>query len=200
MATRRELLQAGAGIAAATWAAPSVLAVDRVSAASPSSACEVPMMGNNAAWSDNPPALLVPGSAFDSNINTYVFAEQGPIELTADLSVNRTTAGNFNGSSNPGGVIPLGTVICSYFVHGDRLDNRGFLTGSLTFSNAVILGLIYRTNDFPASSAFERPGVTYEYGGMEGSDTMSFDGGTTLSWSMRFGGHVDQIRVITSCP
>lgn len=201
MASRRELLQAGASVAAAAWVAPSVLSLDRVSAAAPSSLCEVPIMGAGASWSNSPPPSLGEGGPFDSNSNTFVFAEQGPILLGADLTVNRATAGNFNGSSNPGGVIPAGTWVCSYFVHGDRLDDSGVLTGSMTFANATILGLIYRNPELNTGSTFlERTDVTYVYGPMESNDTMSFDGGTTLSWSMRFGPHLDQIRVITSCP
>lgn len=201
MASRRELLQAGASVAAAAWVAPSVLSLDRVSAAAPSSLCEVPIMGNGAAWTDTPPASLAEGGPLDSNTNTFVFAEQGPVLLTADLDVNRTTAGTFSGSNNGSGTIPSGTWICSYFVHGDRLDDNGILTGSMTFTNATILGIIYRNPELNSSSAFlERSDVTYVYGPMEGNDSMTFDGGGTLSWSMRFGPHLDQIRVITSCP
>ena len=201
MATRREFLGAGVGVGAAAWIAPSVIGLDRVAAAAPSSICEVPVVGDGGMWLDSAPTTLAEGGPLDSNTNTFVFMEAGPVLLTADLQVNRTTAGTFIGTSDPGGTIPAGTWVCSYFIHGDRLDDSGQLTGSMTFSSATILGLIYRNPELNSGSAFlESPATTYVYGPMEGGDDMSFDGGTTLRWEMNFGPHLDQIRVITSCP
>jgi len=201
VATRRQVLSAGAGLTAAAWVSPSVIGLDRVAAAAPSSICEVPVVANGAIWLDPAPTTLAEGGPLDSNTNTFVFGEAGPVQLTADLQVNRTAAGTFTGNSDPGGTIPSGTWICSYLVHGDRLDDRGDLTGSMTFSSATILGLIYRNPELNSGSTFlEAPATTYVYGPMEGGDDMGFDGGTTLRWEMGFGPHLDQIRVITSCP
>ncbi len=203
MSDRRTMLKTGAALSATAWVAPSVLSLDRAAAASASEDCEQPALSNGAVWEDNPPASLAEGGPLDSNTNTFVWHEQGPVELTQALDVDRVTAGNFSGSSNENQQIAAGTWICSYFVHGDRLDDGGTLTGAMTFSNQNIIGLIYRNGTMNASSFLERSGVTYEYGPMEGNDNMSLTltpGAHALSWSMRFGPHLDQIRVITSCP
>jgi len=99
-------------------------------------------------------------------------------------------------------VIPAGTEIASYLVHGDRLNDSGILTGSLTFTNATILGLIYRTGQLNASNFLSAPNTSGNPQPMEGSDTMVLGltpGSNTLSWSMRFGPALDNIRVIISC-
>ena len=151
-------------------------------------------------WLDPPPPDLIEGGAYDSNVNTFVFAEQGPVQLTSPIAVNRTTAGTFGGTSNPGGTIPAGTWVCSYFIVGDRLDDSGILTGALSFGSSSILGLIYRRDLLLASASLANPGVTYDYRPMESNDQMIFDGGGSLSWSMTFGGGLDEIRIITTCP
>ena len=202
MPPRRELLRAGLATATLTWVAPSVVALDRVAAAAPSAPCEVPTVRNGARWT-SPPASIVEGGPLDSNTNTYVWLEQGPLQLTSALVVNRTTAGNFNGGSNQNQTIPAGTWICSYYVHGDRLDDNGFLTGGMQFASSTIIGLIYRTNELNASSSLRAPGTTYGNAPMESGDVMSLGltpGANTLSWRMRFGPALDGIRVITACP
>ncbi len=188
---------------AAAWATPSVLALDRVAAASPSEECEIPALSNGAVLQDPAPASTAEGGPMDSNTNTFVWYETGPIELTAPLTVNRVTAGNFNGGSNEAVVIPAGTWICSFYAHGDRLDDAGALTGAMTFAKAEIVGLIYRNAELNASSFLEAPGTAYVYGPMETNDTMTMTltpGAHTISWNMLFGPHLDQIRVITACP
>ena len=119
-----------------------------------------------------------------------------------NLIVDRTTAGTFNGNSNQNATIPSGTTICSYFVHGDRLDNNGQLTGALGFENSTIIGLIYEVATLNDSAFLRVPGTTYSTGAMEGGDDMSLDltpGANVLRWEMTFGPVVDQIRVITTC-
>lgn len=204
MTSRRNLLTSSALLATGVWVSPSIVALDRIAAATPSDpSCEIPTVSNGAAWLATPPATLAAGGPLDSNTNTWVFPEtSAPFTLTAGLVVDRTTAGSFNGGSNQNVTIPAGTTICSYFVHGDRLDNRGTLTGQLNFANSSIIGLIYRRTTFPGSSFLEVPGTTYPYGPMETNDAMGLDltpGANALKWEMRFGGGVDQIRVITSC-
>ncbi len=204
MATRRQILRRSAAITATTWVAPSIIALDRVAAAAPSdTSCEVPAVVDGAVWLDPPPTSLLEGGPLDSNANTYVFSETpAPVTLTAPLVVNRVTAGSFGGNSNENASIAVGTTICSYFVHGDRLDDRGWLYGSLSFANSQIIGLIYRSAQMSASSFLEVPTTTYDIGPMESNDSMGFDltpGANALRWEMRFGGHLDQIRVITTC-
>ena len=198
------MLASTAALSATIWVAPSVVALDRVAAATPSDdSCEVPTVYNGGIWLDPPPTDLSIGGPLDSNTNTFVFAETpAPVTLANDLLVDRTTAGSFNGNSNQNATIPAGTTICSYYVHGDRLDNNGNLTGALTFANSTIIGLIYEDTTFNASSFLRVPGTTYVNGPMESNDLMTLDltpGANTLTWNMRFGPVLDQIRVITSC-
>ena len=202
MSSRRTLLRSGAALTTAAWVAPSVLTLDRAAAATPSGTCEIPSMSNGGVWLSSAPASLAEGGALDSPTETYAFLEQGPVTLTSNLTVNRITAGTFGGNSNESASIPAGTTICSYYVHGDRLDDSGVLTGSMQFSSHEIAGLIYRTNEMNASNFLRNPATTYVQGPMEGNDSMTMSlatGANTLSWSMRFGPHLDQIRVITSC-
>lgn len=200
MISRRNFVATSAVVGTGTWVAPSVVGLDRVAAASSSSLCEKPALADGAVWLDPAPASTAEGGPMDSNTNTYVWAEQGPVQLTAALAVNRVTAGAFNGSSNESESIAAGTWICSYYIHGDRLDDRGTLTGSLSFASSTIIGLIYRTTQLNASHYLGAPGTTIVTGPMESNDNMKFDGSTSLYWEMRFGGHLDQIRVITACP
>jgi hypothetical protein len=196
------MLRSGAALAAAAWVTPSVVTLDRVGAAVPSGQCEVPSTSNGAVWLSPAPASLAEGGPLDSQTETYVFLEQGPVTLTSALAVNRTSAGTFGGNSNENDSIPSGTTICSYYVQGDRLDDSGTLTGAVQFSSHEIIGLIYRTTEMNASNFLRNTGTTYVQGPMESNDSMTMSlasGANTLSWSMRFGPHLDQIRIITSC-
>jgi hypothetical protein len=202
MSSRRALLRSGAALTTAAWVAPTVLTLDRAAAATPSGGCEIPTMSNGGVWLSTPPGSLAEGGVLDSPNETYAFLEQGPVTLASDLAVNRTTAGTFGGNSNQNAIVAAGTTICSYYVHGDRLDDSGTLTGTMQFSSHQIVGLIYRTGQMNASNFLRNPATTYVQGPMEGNDSMTMSlatGANTLSWSMRFGPHLDQIRVITSC-
>ena len=199
------MLRTSAGLATTAWVAPSIIGLDRVSAAAPSdTSCETPTVFNGAIWLNPPPTDLSIGGPLDSNTNTFVFSETpAPVTLTSNLTVDRTAAGSFNGNSNQNATIAAGTTICSYFVHGDRLDNNGQLTGGLRFAHSAIIGLIYETATLNASSFLRVPGTTYVNGPMEGNDLMTLDltpGANTLTWTMTFGPVLDQIRVITACP
>lgn len=199
---RRDVLVRTAALGTAAWIAPSVLTLDRVAAATGSCVAETPTVSNGAVLI-SPPATNVEGTApLDSNSNTFVWLEQDGCILDNDLMVNRVTAGTFGGTSDENATIPAGTQFASFFIHGDRLDDSGILTGSLMFASSQIIGLIYRTADLNATSFLQAPGTTYAYGGMEGNDDMGLDltpGANQLRWSMRFGPHLDQIRVIVSC-
>lgn len=204
MTSRRKLLSSSAALATTAWVAPSIVALDSVAAATPSdTVCELPEVFGGAILHEPPPPDLSIGGPLDSNTNTHVFRETvAPVLLAAGLTVDRTTAGTFNGNSNQNATIASGTTICSYLVHGDRLDNSGRLQGGLSFGSSTIIGLIYETATLNASSFLRAPGVIYSTGAMEGGDNMSLDltpGANTLRWDMQFGPVVDQIRVITSC-
>lgn len=202
MVSRRQIIAASAA-SAAVWSAPSVVALDRVAAATPSGcAPEVPTVDSGAMLIAPPPELAPNSSSLDNNTTTFVFIESSCVVLDAPITVDRSTAGVFNGNSNQGATIPAGTKICSYIVHGDRLDNNGRLTGAAMFSINPILGLIYEMATFNATSFLEVPGTNYVYGPMEGSDNMTLDltpGANRVTWDMRFGGVTDQIRIITAC-
>jgi len=195
--TRRDFFRAGAALTAGAWVAPSVTTLDRVAASIPSANCETPTVASGAVYI-TPPTSTAEGGALDSNTDTYVWWESGPFQLASPLRVNRTTPGTFGGTSDQNATIPAGTWACSYFVHGDRLDDNGVLTGSLSFTHTNILGLIYQRNQLLASSFLEAGETTYVYGPMEGNDSMTLTLGATvdtLSWSMRFGPATDQVRV-----
>ena len=202
MVSRRHILAASAATAA-VWSAPTVVALDRAAAAEASGAGpEIPVVENGGMFIDPPATLAIGTPGLDSDINTFVFLESGCTVLDAPITVDRSTAGVFNGNSNQNAMIPAGTKICSYFVHGDRLNNNGRLTGSAMFSTNTILGLIYETTTFNATSFLEAPGTTYQYGPMEGGDNMTLDltpGANRVTWDMRFGPASDQIRIITAC-
>ena len=202
MVQRRRVIAGGAALGATAWVAPSVLTLDRVGAAVGSCIAETPTVGNGAVLIDPPPTIQEGTPGLDSNTNTWVWLEQEAVVLMAPLTVNRVTDGTFNGGSNENATIPTGTQIASYYVHGDRLDDNGNLTGSLNFANASIIGLIYRTAELNASSFLRAPGTTYFNGPSEGGDTMGLSvvpGASDLRWNFRFGPALDGIRVIISC-
>ncbi len=198
MTNRRHVITGGVALGTTAWVAPSVLALDRLGAAVGSGTPDVPVVSMGALLIDPPPTIQEGTLPLDSNTNTFVWPEIGCEILDNDLVVNRSTPGSFNGGSNQATVIPAGTKIASYYVHGDRLDDGGQLTGQMTFPNATILGLIYRPAQLNASSYLEAPGTTYFNGPMETSDTMTLSA-DTVSWNMRFGPALDGIRVITTC-
>lgn len=200
---RRTFIRAGVALTATAWVTPSVITIDRIQAASPSVPCEVPSVSGGAVLISAPPTLQEGTPSLDSNTTSWVFPEQGPIQLPSDLVVNRTVAGAFDGSSNENAVIPAGSWVCSYYVHGDRLDDNGQLTGQLQFSSANIIGLIYRQTEIDASNYLQAPATTYFTSFLEAADTMTLDltpGSNRVTWTMNFGAALDSIRVIVNCP
>jgi len=199
MLARREMLASTAAVAAATWVTPSVVGLARAAAATPSNmTCELPMASGGAVLLEPPPASILEG-VLESDTETYVFREtETAVMLTAPLVVNRVSPGNFNGQGPFEQVeIPTGTLICSYYVHGDRVNNKTTHYGEITFSSSVIAGLIYENPEFNASAFLEVPTTTYVNGGMSQFDFMTLSS-TSLSWSMT-GSQTDSIRVITVC-
>ena len=201
MISRRKLVVSSAA-ATTVWIAPAVLSSGRIAAAEASGpGPEIPAPGPGTVLLDPPPPDLGIG-VVESNTETFVFLEAGPVVLNAPITVNRASAGAFDGSDNENAAIPAGTRICSYFVHGDRLNIPGRLIGSVQFSVTPILGMIYELAQFNATSFLEVPGTSYAYGAAEGNDFMTLDltpGANVATWDMRFGGATDQIRIITAC-
>jgi len=196
--SRRTLLLGGSAIAATTWIAPSVLTIDRVAAATASGGTCI--VGSVGVTYYDPPPPSVEINALESNTTASVFAEGACVTLPNDIVVNRSTNGTFQGNSNQGSVIPSGTAVQTFIINGDRSTN-GRLNGSITF-NQPILGLIYRRDQFNATSFLEAPGTAYpnvNAAFLEPSDrlTLATD---TVTWELRMGGiWSDMIRVIVAC-
>jgi len=199
--SRRQVVGAGSSIAATAWVAPSVLALDRVAAATGSELCEHPQVFAPASWEDPPPLDLDKDTGIASNDTTWVFFEQGPIALEKDIEVNRVTEGSFNGKSEEKVDLLEGTVVCSHYVHANRLDDTDtpLPTGTLTFPTATILGLIYRSGELKKSDFLEAAGTNYDYHNAEEEDLFTWSGGS-LSWSFVPGNDVRGIRILTACP
>jgi len=150
----------------------------------------------------DPPLSLKEGGVLDDNFNSYVFIEKVCWTLDGDLFLNRGSSGSFTGASNERIVVSSGTKISSYYMHADRLDDNGLLSGGVSFSDGEVLGLIYRRSELDDSNFLRNSATNYFQGPMESSDGMSllrFAGNQTVTWSCLFGGHLDQIRIITSC-
>jgi len=196
------MIASSAAAATAIWVTPSIIALDSAAVAAQSGpGPEIPVLANGAVWFDPAPPNLAIG-AIESDTDSPVFLEAGCTVLDNPIVVNRSSAGAFNGDSNENTVVSAGTSIASYFVHGDRDNIPGFLTGSATFTSQTILGLIYETAQFNATNFLEVTGTNYVYGPAEVNDNMTLDltpGSNTVTWNLRFGGATDQIRIITTC-
>lgn len=161
---------------------------------------ELPTVADGAALID-PPTTLAEGGPLDSADTTWIWLEQGPLVLEKDLTVNRHAPGQFNGNTQATSTIAAGTTVCSFRVHADALADRGRLTGSATFAEATVLGIIHRTRQLRASTFLAAPATRERVGGAERGDRLSFtnDGAATIAWDFSFGRHLDQLRIITSC-
>lgn len=204
MVSRRQMIASATGATVAVWATPTVIGLGPVASAQVSGVGpEIPTLTMGALLLDPPPPDLSAGTPpLDSNTNTFLFLESGCTVLANPIMVNRSSPGAFNGNSNEGTVIPAGTKICSYYVHGDRLDNGGRLTGAATFSTNTILGLIYDQPNFNDTDFLAVPGTNYAYGAAEGGDFLTLDltpGSNTVTWDFGFGPVTDQMRIITAC-
>ncbi|MEM9134812.1 MAG: glycoside hydrolase family 44 protein [Actinomycetota bacterium] len=147
------------------------------------------------------PSTVAEGGLFDSNDTTWVWSEGGPVTLDRGLYVNRVEEGTFNGHSDADAYIPAGTTVCSYQVLADRLDDRGRLTGSLTFTESEVIGIFYRKTDLRRSAFLGSPEQT-KPAPLERSDrvTLSSDGSSiTLSWDVFLLRGLDGMRVLTTC-
>lgn len=147
------------------------------------------------------PATVAEGGVFDSNDTTWVWSEGGPITLARGLDVNRVDEGTFNGRYDADTYLPAGTTVCSYRMLADRADDRGRLTGSMTFVESEVIGIIYRRTDL-RRAAFLSPSAQDRLAPLERADRLSLttDGSTTtLRWDLYLVGGLDGIRVLTSC-
>lgn len=93
-----------------------------------------------------------------SNETIFLFNEQQDVVLDADLAVDVTAPGTYG--APPGGVIPAGTCVNSYFIHYDLIDANFYRGGSVTFEEEV-LGLITSTETLDASDFLGAAGTFY---------------------------------------
>jgi hypothetical protein len=153
------------------------------------------------------PGSTAEGGPLDSVDTMYMWLEQGPVELAADLGINRVRDGNFRGSSNTRVSIPAGTTVCSWYLHVDHLRDRGRIQAEVRFDGTEILGVIGRRADLRRSDLLAAPGTTYVYHGSEASDRLSLrrstgaDGSpsTTMTFNMAGARTTDSIRILTDC-
>ena len=157
---------------------------------------------------DPAPPSVLPGDDLN-NAAATLFIEGIDITLGSAVSVDASGTGIFdtNASLN-GGTIAAGTVVNSTYLNSDPGLQAGGtnLTGSITFSTAI-LGVISHTATLNATdSIFADPSVTYPVAdsqrGFElvpGQDefTISPDG-LTLSFSVVTWNNVDDLRIITA--
>ena len=149
-----------------------------------------------------PPGTTSEGTQ-ESDTESMVWAEKGPLTLGNDLVVNLASSGTYAGNFDENAVIPAGTEVCSYYVQIDRVMG-GRTTGSQEFANAQILGVIYKGGDLVATDGLlGSDGTTYEGSrGAEGSDDFEVSlSDNSISWDVYVAAnnYTDDFRVLTTC-
>lgn len=150
----------------------------------------------------------------ESDTDLFVFVESVGVLLPMDIAAEITMPGFYN---QPGdltaGVVPGGTIVNSYLLHGDNVDGSGVvprLNGSISFDDpilAILLGNVL--NDDPNPSLDDTDAIlgstttlygTGDFGrGLffsEDSVILSADR-RTVDVSFRFAAYYDQIRIVT---
>ena len=200
---RRRLLLGGSVVGATAWVAPSILSIDRVSAATGSLGSLI--TASQGVTILSPPYPDFTMNNFEDDTTTYVVPEAECTILPGGIVVNRSTPGIFDGSG-PGTeqtTLPAGTAVCSFYVHADR-DSTGNLSGSLTFTSQIV-GVIYKKNEFDDTTPLLGiPGVTYPNPAtafLERDDTLTFSADRlTLSWSLQINGNfMEAMRILVAC-
>ncbi len=154
------------------------------------------------------PPASVARNMTESNATIFAFCEQRDVPLETDLAVDITAPGNYG--APPGGAIPAGTCVNSYFIHYDLVDASFYRSGSAIFEEEV-LGLITSNETLDASDWLGAPGTFYpkasageagrrlELQGIIQLDTVSLsaDRSTVAANMIVSPDWQDQIRVIT---
>ncbi|MEM7273249.1 MAG: glycoside hydrolase family 44 protein [Actinomycetota bacterium] len=149
-----------------------------------------------------PPTSTREGGPLDSPTAVHLWLEHGPTTLTGPIRVDRTEDGAFRGNSLSSVRLAPGTTVCSWYVFGDRLQDRGALRGTIDFGGAEVLGVITRSRNLRASAVLDGPSTTYTHQGAEGNDRFTLERrpeGTVLTVDFRLGRGTDAIRVLTDC-
>ena len=94
------------------------------------------------------PPVSVARNQTESNATIFAFCEQRDVPLETDLAVDIAAPGTYG--TPPGGAVPAGTCVNSYFIHYDLINASFFRSGSATFEEEI-LGLITSTDKLDAS-------------------------------------------------
>ncbi len=150
----------------------------------------------------------------ESNVTLFVFSESSNVVLPVDIKAEITEPGFYNRAANLNhGMIPMGTIVNSYLVHGDNVDGTLFaphLVGSLVFDEPVLgilIGNVFTVIPNPSlddsDAILGTPTTIYGSGergrGLffpEDSVTLSADR-LTVEVDFRTAFYYDQIRIVT---
>jgi len=152
--------------------------------------------------------------ALESNTKIFAFPERQNVALTSativDMSVPGTIPVSPGDDNFSTALIPVGTVVRSYYLHCDVVGVPGVpleLTGSATFDTDII-GIIIVQGNLNLTAAF--PGLsttTYStISGFEVNTTVGFDSVSmtfdrrTVFVDIRNGTSVDDVRILTAAP
>ncbi len=165
----------------------------------PTPAVRPPRPTRGAALID-PPSTAAEG-VLDSRSTTWVWMETGPTRLESDAVLEISEPGSRRGSQRSIGVIPAGTTVCAWYVHADKLEDRGRMVGRLAFRQEV-LGLQTHRTSLSASAQLNHPDTEPNHGKLERSDRLRWseeNGRHFVWWNIRAGNQTDGFRVITAC-
>jgi hypothetical protein len=160
----------------------------------------------------SPPASLKLNQ-LTSNTCVRFFDERQDVTLQKALKVDITQPGRyeFRKSLNPTSKLAVGTSVDSHILHADNVGTAKIrLQGSVTF-DADIIGVIVTDGSLDKSDILGSPGTMYPNGldhrGLEfeglskGGDIVVLSADRrTLTFNIRFGSVLDEIRVITANP
>ena len=161
--------------------------------------------GDIDALASPPPSVQLGRRRSDTEL--FTFQESSNLTLSRNVRVDITSAGTYQSDSSlTPASISEGTVVDSYFLHSEPLNQPKVYTGSITFSTPV-LGVIVLSAGLDSTDALlGAPGTLYPGGllarGLELSPTEDF---VTLSsdlktLSVQFTTHdaVDEVRILTA--
>ncbi|NNC78950.1 MAG: pilus assembly protein [Acidimicrobiales bacterium] len=163
----------------------------------------VPVTSTSNAYAVPNVVASVPGGAsLQSDSTAFIIQEAASVSLAADLVLDAAGDGTFPPGNSPA-AIPAGTSVCSTLIH---IDDTG-LSGTTVFNGSIeldsdytVLGILYEDSSLAGTPELEMFSTSYgSYGGMETPDTVTVSG-QTVSWNLEVTGHMDQIRVVTTCP
>jgi len=146
--------------------------------------------------------------ALESDTTMYAFDEQQSVTLSQPLSVDITTPGTYDDTSDlTPGTIPAGTVVNSQFVNADHVGTKFpavVLDGAIT-TDTDILGIVILSNGLNHSDFLGAPGTVYPTGdfgrGLNLDDQDDFVveqiDKRTVEIHSQVRIHTDQVRIIT---